>query len=166
MVNGHCFGGAFTQVCACDFAIAAEDAIFGLSEINWGIIPGGIVSWNVAQMMSPRDALYYSVTGETFTGKQASDMRFINKSVPLDLLKEETTKLARSLMEKSPHAVKATKEALRAVKNMDVATAFDYLESKIDALRYHDKDGGEQKALKQFIDDKTYRPGLGAYKRG
>jgi trans-feruloyl-CoA hydratase/vanillin synthase len=33
------FGGAFTQLCAVDFAIAAEDATFGLSEVNWGIIP-------------------------------------------------------------------------------------------------------------------------------
>ena len=37
MVNGYCFGGAFTQLFSCDFAIAAEDAIFGLSEVNWGI---------------------------------------------------------------------------------------------------------------------------------
>ena len=44
MVNGFCFGGAFTQVCACDFAVAADDATFGLSEVNWGILPGGIVS--------------------------------------------------------------------------------------------------------------------------
>ena len=58
MVNGYCFGGAFTQVCACDFAIAADDAMFGLSEVNWGILPGGIVSWNVAQAMNyPRCAL-------------------------------------------------------------------------------------------------------------
>ncbi len=57
MVNGFCFGGAFTQVCACDFAIAANDAVFGLSEINWGILPGGIVSWNVVNTMSFRDAM-------------------------------------------------------------------------------------------------------------
>ena len=44
MVNGFCFGGAFTPLIACDFAIAAEDALFGLSEINWGIFPGGLVS--------------------------------------------------------------------------------------------------------------------------
>ena len=49
MVNGYCFGGAFTQLCACDFAITAEDATYGLSEVNWGIIPGGVVSWNLAQ---------------------------------------------------------------------------------------------------------------------
>lgn len=39
MVNGYVFGGAFTPLVACDIAIAAEDAIFGLSEINWGIFP-------------------------------------------------------------------------------------------------------------------------------
>src|ERR1700739_4529362 len=41
MVNGWCFGGAFNSMIACDLAIAAEDATFGLSEINWGIIPAG-----------------------------------------------------------------------------------------------------------------------------
>jgi len=36
MVNGWCFGGAFTPLISCDLAIAAEEAVFGLSEINWG----------------------------------------------------------------------------------------------------------------------------------
>jgi len=53
MVNGFCFGGAFTQLCACDFAITAEDATFGLSEVNWGILPGGIVSWNLTDLICP-----------------------------------------------------------------------------------------------------------------
>jgi len=57
MVHGYAFGGAFTQLCACDFAIAAEDATFGLSEVNWGIIPGGLVSWNLSDMLLPRHAL-------------------------------------------------------------------------------------------------------------
>src|SRR6266436_386444 len=65
MVHGYAFGGAFTQLCACDFAIVAEDATFGLSEVNWGIIPGGLVSWNLSDMLLPRHALYYAVTGDT-----------------------------------------------------------------------------------------------------
>ena len=44
MVNGWCFGGAFQFLLACDLAIADEKAVFGLSEINWGIIPAGIVT--------------------------------------------------------------------------------------------------------------------------
>jgi feruloyl-CoA hydratase/lyase len=39
MVNGWCFGGAFTPLVSCDLAIAADDATFALSEINWGIPP-------------------------------------------------------------------------------------------------------------------------------
>src|SRR3974377_486541 len=111
MVTGFCFGGGFTQVCACDFAIAADDALFGLSEVNWGILPGGIVSWNVVQTMNYRDALYYATTGDAFRGKQAKQMGFVNFSYPKERLREETVKLAKKLMEKSPAALRYTKEA-------------------------------------------------------
>src|SRR5262249_56652568 len=66
MVNGYCFGGGFTQVCACDLAVGAGEAVFGLSEVNWGILPGGIVSWNGTQALNFRDSMYYSATGDTF----------------------------------------------------------------------------------------------------
>ncbi len=58
MVNGWCFGGAFTPLVACDLAIAAEEAQFGLSEINWGILPGGQVTKAITAVMSHRDAMY------------------------------------------------------------------------------------------------------------
>ena len=74
MVNGFCFGGAFTPLIACDFAIAAEDATFGLSEINWGIFPGGLVSRVLADAMSYRDAMYYIMTGDPFDGKKAAEL--------------------------------------------------------------------------------------------
>ncbi|HSR55272.1 MAG TPA: p-hydroxycinnamoyl CoA hydratase/lyase [Alphaproteobacteria bacterium] len=165
MVNGFCFGGAFTQVSACDLAIAADDAIFGLSEINWGILPGGVVSWNVVNTMSFRDAMYYAITGDTFTGKEAAAMRFVNKSVPKSRLKAETLKLAKKMMKKNPTAVRYTKEAIRAVKEMSVDQAADYLGAKSDALKYSDPENGRQKGMAQFLDDKTYRPGLGEYDR-
>src|SRR5262249_13462546 len=66
LVNGWCFGGAFTPLCSCDLALAADDARFGVSEVNWGIIPGGVVSKALQVMMSHRDALWYIMTGQTF----------------------------------------------------------------------------------------------------
>ena len=165
MVNGFCFGGAFTPVCACDFAIAAEDAQFGLSEINWGILPGGIVSWNVADVMSYRDAIYYAVTGDIFDGKRAEEIRFVNYAVPKEKLREETIKLARKLMEKNPVAVRFTKEAIRAARHMSLDQAADYLRAKSDALKAADKEGGREEGMKQFLDDKSYRPGFEPYKR-
>lgn len=165
MVNGFCFGGAFTPVCACDFAIAAEDALFGLSEINWGIIPGGIVSWNVADVMSYRDAIYYAVTGDTFDGKRAEEIRFVNFAVPKEKLREETIKLAQKLMAKNPAAVRYAKEAIRAVRHMSLDQAADYLRAKSDALKHVDKESGRDEGMKQFLDDKSYRPGFAPYKR-
>src|SRR5438876_6011516 len=165
MVNGYCFGGGFTQVCACDLAVAADDALFGLSEVNWGILPGGIVSWNVTQTLNQRDGMYYALTGDTFDGKQAKEMGFVNLSVPKAKLKEETTRLAKKLQEKSPAVLRYTKEAIRAVRFMNEPQAADYLNAKSDALRFVDKEDSRTQGMKQFLDDKSYRPGLGPFRR-
>ncbi len=165
MVNGFAFGGAFTQLCACDFAIAAEDATFGLSEVNWGIIPGGLVSWNLTDMMMPRHAMYYAVTGDTFDGKRAVEIGLINFAVPKAKLKEETVKLAEKLMKLNAGVVRHTKEAIRAVRKMDDKQARDYLKSKQDSLKGVDKEIREQHGMKQFLDEKSYRPGLGPYRK-
>ena len=165
MVHGYCFGGGFTPVIACDFAIAADDASFGLSEVNWGIIPGGLVAWAVTQVMNYRDAIYYSVTGDRFTGKEAAEMKFVNKSVPLDKLRETTMELARKLEAKSPAAVRYTKEAVRSVRGMSQDQAMDYLNCKSDALKHMDPEGGREKAMKQVLDEKVFKPGLGEFKR-
>ena len=82
MVNGFCFGGGFTQLIACDFAIAAEDAQFGLSEVNWGILPGGFVSKALVEALGMRDAVWFAVTGDTFDGRVAERARLINRAVP------------------------------------------------------------------------------------
>lgn len=165
MVNGYCFGGGFTQVCACDLAVAADEALFGLSEVNWGILPGGIVSWNVAQTLNLRDGMYYALTGDTFDGKKAKEIGFVNFSFPKEKLREGTVKLARKLMEKSPAVLRYTKEALRAVRFMNEPQAADYLNAKSDALRFADKEDSRTQGMKQFLDDKSDRPGFGAFKR-
>jgi trans-feruloyl-CoA hydratase/vanillin synthase len=166
MVNGYLFGGAFTQLCACDFAIAAEDATFGLSEVNWGIIPGGIVAWNVVQMLMPRHAMYYAVTGKPFDGKRAVEIGLVNFAVPKEKLREETVNLANDLMKLNPGVVRYTKEAVRTVKNMNEWQAKDYLASKQEALNRNDKEIGEKVGMNQFLDDKSYRPGLGPFQSG
>ncbi len=165
MVNGFCFGGAFTHLIGCDLAIAADEAVFGLSEVNWGIIPGGVVSWNVTQVMNQRDAMYYSMTGDPFDGKVAAKIGLVNYSVPKSQLREETLKLARKMAEKNPATVRFTKEGIRMVRDMTEAQAADYLAAKSDALRFHDAEGGREVAMRQFLDEKVFRPGLGNYIR-
>jgi len=165
MVNGWCFGGAFSPVFACDLAIAADEAQFGVSEINWGIIPGGNVTKVLADLMSQRDAMYYIMTGETFDGRKAAEMKIVNFSVPGDQLRSRVRALADNLMQKNPATLKAAKDAFRRVVEMPFDAAEDYLVVRQESLNYLDKTEGRKKGIKQFIDDKTYRPGLGAYER-
>ena len=74
MVNGYCYGGAFVSLAACDIVIAADNATFGLSEVNWGIIPGGNVSKVFGDMVSYRNALFYAMTGRTIDGRKAVEL--------------------------------------------------------------------------------------------
>jgi trans-feruloyl-CoA hydratase/vanillin synthase len=165
MVNGYCFGGAFTQLIACDFAIAAEEATFGLSEVNWGIFPGGLVSRVLADAMSYRDAMYYILTGDTFDGKQAAEMKLVNYAVPLAQLRDETVKLAQKLLTKNPHTLRAAKEVYKTARTMDYWQAEEYMMAKATALRATDPEDGREKGIRQFLDEKKYRPGLGNYLR-
>ena len=162
-VNGWCFGGAFQILIGCDLAIASDDATFGLSEINWGIIPAGIVTKSVSMVMSQRDAMYYIMTGETFDGKQAAEMKLVNKSVPADQLRAEASKLAQTLRAKNPHVLRACKTAYHHVRQMGWEQSLDYLMAKSDQTTFRDKSRGAEKGMSQFIDEKKYRPGLGAY---
>jgi trans-feruloyl-CoA hydratase/vanillin synthase len=166
MVNGFCYGAAFTPLVACDFAIAAEDAKFGISEINWGILPAGLVAKVMLDAVSYRDAKWYALTGEPFDGKVAAQIRLVNFAVPRAKLREETVKLAKVLLAKNPQVYKSVKEVMHHVRGMDVEQATDYLKAKEMEMRFLDREQGRTQGMKQFLDDKTYRPGLEPYKRG
>ena len=140
MVHGYCVGGAFMQLLACDFAIAAENATFSLSEVNWGILPGALVSKVVSDMVLPRHALYYACLGDAFDGKEAARIGMVNFAVPLEKLEAATTELAEKLMKKSPAVLRATKQAIRHVRTMDVPQAYDYLAEKGKAIKVADKE--------------------------
>jgi feruloyl-CoA hydratase/lyase len=165
MVNGWCFGGAFNSLVACDLAIAAEEATFGLSEINWGIIPAGTVTKAVASVMGQRETMYYIMTGDTFDGRKAATMGLVNEAVPRTELQARVEKLAKTLLEKNPMALRIAKHAARRVRDMSWEDAEDYLFSKLDQLRFLDPEKGREKGMTQFLDEKSYRPGLGAYRR-
>ncbi len=165
MVNGWCFGGGFTPLVACDLAIAAETAVFGLSEVNWGIPPGNLVSKALADTVGQRQALYYIMTGETFTGVQAAAMGLVNRAVPLDRLRDETAALARRLLEKNPIALRAAKHGFKRARELTWEQGEDYLYAKLDQATLRDPEHGREQGLKQFLDDKSIKPGLQGYHR-
>ena len=166
MVNGWCFGGAFNHLIGCDLAIADEEAQLGLSEINWGIIPAGNVLKSVASVMNQRDALYYTMTGEPFSGRKAAEMGLVNEAVSKAKLRPRVSELAKNLLGKNPTVLRTAKHACRRVRSMDWDESEDYLFAKYDQSRFLDPEKGREKGMSQFLDDKSYRPGLGGYRRG
>ena len=165
MVNGWCFGGAFTPLVSCDLAITADEATFGLSEINWGIPPGGNVSRALAETVGTRDALFHIMTGRTFDGPKAAQMGLVNASVPLARLRDEVRELAQTLLEKNPVVLRAAKLGFKHALGMSWEQAEDYFYAKLDQSTYQDREDGRQQGLTQFLDDKTIRPGLQTYAR-
>jgi trans-feruloyl-CoA hydratase/vanillin synthase len=164
MVNGWCFGGGFSPLVACDLAIASETAIFGLSEINWGIPPGNLVSKALADTVGHRKALEFIMTGETFTGKQAAEMGLVNRAVPLENLREETLVLARKLAAKNAVVLRAAKHGFKRCRELTWEQSEDYLYAKLDQAQLRDPDHGREKGLKQFLDEKSIKPGLENYR--
>ena len=164
MVNGWCFGGGYGPLHACDLAFASEEAQFGLSEINWGILPGGGATKVVTNLLSMRNAMYHSMTGENIDGKKAAEWGLVNEALPAESLKQRVVEVANILLEKNPVALKATKDAVRRVMEMTYDNAEDYLIRAQEAANSFDNEGRKE-GIKQFIDDKSYKPGLGAYKK-
>ena len=165
MVNGWCFGGAFTPLCACDLAVAADEATFGLSEINWGIPPGSLVSRALAETVGLRAGLLYVLTGRTFDGRKAAEMGLVNRSVPLAQLRDEVAALARELLGKNPVVLRAAKLGFKHAQTMSWDTAEDYLYAKLEQSQFLDAERGREQGLAQFLDEKSIRPGLQTYRR-
>ena len=162
MVNGWCFGGGYGPLFACDLAFAAEEAQFGLSEINWGILPGGGASKVAAELLSFRRAMYHAMMGENVDGRTAAEWGLVNEALPLADLKARVTQVAEVLLKKNPVALKATKDAVRRVREMTYENAEDYLIRAQEAANSFDNQGRKE-GIRQFIDEKSYKPGLGEY---
>ncbi|WP_447726589.1 p-hydroxycinnamoyl CoA hydratase/lyase [Sphingomonas koreensis] len=162
MVNGWCFGGGYGPLFACDLAFAAEEAKFGLSEINWGILPGGGATKVATELMPFRKAMYHAMMGENIDGKTAVEWGLVNEALPLAQLKDRVTEVANVLLAKNPVALKATKDAVRRVSILPYDEAEDYLIRAQEAANSFDNDGRKE-GIRQFIDEKSYKPGLGAY---
>jgi trans-feruloyl-CoA hydratase/vanillin synthase len=121
--------------------VASETATFSLSEINWGILPSAVV----ADALLPRHALYYAAFGEAFDGKEAERTGLINFAVASQELEAKALDLATRLMTKSAAVLRATKQAVRNVRTMDVTQAYDYFPREV----ARDKGVGYARLLQQ-----------------
>ena len=96
------------------------------------------------------------------SGKKAAEWKLVNEAVPLAQLKTRVTEVCELLLKKNPFALKATKDAVRRVREMTYENAEDYLIRAQESANFFDNEGRKE-GIRQFIDEKSYKPGTGTY---
>jgi methylglutaconyl-CoA hydratase len=102
-VNGVAFAGGVGLICCCDIAIAAEDALFAVSEVRLGLVPATIAPYLVAAI-GPRAARRYNLTGESFSAAEALRIGLVHQVVAKEKLDETVAAIIAVLLLGAPGA--------------------------------------------------------------
>ncbi len=136
-VNGHALAGGFGLVAACDLAIAASDAQFGMPEVNVGVFPMMIMA--IVFRNVPRKAgMELMLTGKRIDAAEAARIGLINRHVPPAQLDAEVETLANELARKSPVGMRLGLEAFYRMQDMSFPSAIAYLQDQLALLGLSD----------------------------
>jgi naphthoate synthase len=114
MVAGYAVGGGHVLHLVCDLTISADNGVFGQTGPKVGSFDGGLGSAYLARVVGQKKAREIWFLCRQYSAKEAFDMGLINSVVPLDKLEEETLSWCRTMLERSPLALRCLKSALNA----------------------------------------------------
>jgi enoyl-CoA hydratase len=114
-IAGHVRAGGMGIVGACDLAVAAEGASFAFTEARIGLAPA-MISLTTLDIMDPRQAARYYLTGETFGASVAARLGLITASCTGEELDSVVDGLAAQIRETSPQGAAETKKLLTAAR--------------------------------------------------
>jgi naphthoate synthase len=114
MVNGYAIGGGHVLHVVCDISIASENAIFGQTGPKVGSFDGGFGASYLARIVGQKKAREIWFLCEQYSAQEALDMGLVNKVVPLENLEDETVKWAKTMMKRSPLALRMLKASFNA----------------------------------------------------
>ncbi|MFY0627391.1 MAG: 1,4-dihydroxy-2-naphthoyl-CoA synthase [Reichenbachiella sp.] len=114
MVNGYAIGGGHVLHVVCDLTIASDNAIFGQTGPKVGSFDAGFGSSYLARQVGQKKAREIWFLCNQYSAKEAEDMGMVNKVVPLKQLEETTVEWCRTMMMRSPMALRMIKRGLNA----------------------------------------------------
>ncbi|MGO8761977.1 MAG: enoyl-CoA hydratase/isomerase family protein [Desulfobaccales bacterium] len=150
-VKGYALANGAGLSFACDLTVAAEDAKFGTTAINVGLICLGPAA-PLARNVGLKKALEMVLTGDIISAAEAQRLGLVNRVVPPDKLEEATLELAGKLAAKSPLALQAGKAGLYAMQNVSYPQALDLLSDRFAALCCTED---AEEGVKAFLDKRT-----------
>ena len=114
MVNGYAIGGGHVLHVICDLTIASENARFGQTGPKVGSFDGGFGSSYLARCVGQKKAREIWFLCRQYTAKEAEEMGMVNKVVPFEQLEDGTVDWCKTIMKRSPMAIRMIKRALNA----------------------------------------------------
>jgi len=138
MVNGAAIGGGTGFLSACDIALAADSAQFGLSEVKIGLVPAAISPF-VVRKIGESKARQYFLTGKRMNAAEAKKIGLVNDVFPGEHLENKGNELINSLLTSGPEAIANCKELLLKVPQMSVEEAKKFTAEMIANLRVSDE---------------------------
>ena len=119
MVNGAAIGLGVTMALFCDLVYIAEEAKFGDTHVNLGLVAGDGAAVTIPLLAGPQRAKELMLTGKIISGAEAERMGVVNRAVPREQLREVTWEVARRIAAQPPYAARATKMVVnRYVRRM------------------------------------------------
>ncbi|WP_299978864.1 enoyl-CoA hydratase-related protein [Desulfobacula sp.] len=119
-VNGFALGGGLEAALGCDFIYASDKALFGLPEINLGLIPGFGGTQRLARRVGSNRAKELIFTGKNINAQEALEYGIVNKVIEHDKLMEEVLKTANLIAYKGKVALRSAKEVIQNGLNVDL----------------------------------------------
>jgi enoyl-CoA hydratase len=141
-VFGLALGGGCEVAICCDMRIASEDAVFGVPEINLGIMPGSGATQRLPRLVGVARAKELLYTGDTVNAAEAYRIGLVNRVVPRDKLMDEAKALAKKLAKKPRAALALIKRCVDNGMNMDLASGLT-LEMDCFSIAFTSEDGRE-----------------------
>ena len=117
-VNGAAYGGAVGLIGACDIAVAADDAMFGITEVRLGLIPS-VISPYVLRAVGPRQARRFALTGERFGAAEALRLGLVHEVAKKKAFDGTVAKIVDILLAGAPGAQAEIKLLFRDLWDLD-----------------------------------------------
>jgi len=108
LVQGACFGGGTGLLAACDVVIAADDAVFSIAEVRWGLTAAIIVP-QLNDAIGVRQVRRYALTGERFSAGEARRIGLVHEIVPAGELEAAGARMVEQILQNGPAAIAETK---------------------------------------------------------
>ncbi len=150
-VHGAALAGGVGLVAVCDIAVATEDAVFGLTDVKFGLVPAVISPYAVAKIGSSASRHLF-LTGERFSASRAYALGLVHVIAPPGGLDAAVARVAQELRSSGPRAIAATKTLIASVMDRPPASVTQLTVETIADLRVTTE---AQEGIRAFLDKRS-----------